>query len=426
MTDEDSDKLSDQSCEIEIDEDGSAENLECDNSDAPAKYFFSESSASFDEATIDLEAEKLNAGGVKKKSYNGRLFTESRPIDENFDIPHLPYFEVSSKEKDFKIMSNSNLVESCSSINHTSNNLLLKSSELSNSANGPIFPTKHVDAMQPKSFFSRENKSSDMASRKEVVESKENKLKLNQAGIHDLCCNNNSCTSSDKSNTNKMVPDASEHVLDSNNQCDCSTNKYGGMLNGHSNECRESSNLHFIRPVSGAVPLKSNDDMLRNNIVISLESNQSGSTSSNEDNQYRQIHNPSPMYNWQATLTTVKERFAFLFNNEILSDVHFVVGRGEEEQNIPAHKFVLAVGSSVFDAMFNGRLACQQQVINLPDVEPQAFLALLSFLYRLVVKLFMFYFQYGKLHMCFLLCSNMLKVHNCFVLVTRFRSAPRR
>ena len=31
------------------------------------------------------------------------------------------------------------------------------------------------------------------------------------------------------------------------------------------------------------------------------------------------------LYNWQATKTTVKERFAFMFNNEILADVHFKV-----------------------------------------------------------------------------------------------------
>ena len=75
-------------------------------------------------------------------------------------------------------------------------------------------------------------------------------------------------------------------------------------------------------------------------------------------------------------------RFAFLFNNEILSDVHFVVGKGEGMQRIPAHKFVLAVGSAVFDAMFNGRLSTHQREIELPDVEAQAFLALLRFLYR--------------------------------------------
>ena len=90
---------------------------------------------------------------------------------------------------------------------------------------------------------------------------------------------------------------------------------------------------------------------------------------------------PGTLYNWQATKTTVKERFAFMFNNEILADVHFKVGRGGAEQRIPAHKFVLSVGSAVFDAMFNSTLATREDEITLPDVEPAAFLALLKFLY---------------------------------------------
>lgn len=45
-----------------------------------------------------------------------------------------------------------------------------------------------------------------------------------------------------------------------------------------------------------------------------------------------------PSYNWQATKTTLKERFLFLFNNELQADVHFVVGRGVSSQRIPAHK----------------------------------------------------------------------------------------
>lgn len=46
-----------------------------------------------------------------------------------------------------------------------------------------------------------------------------------------------------------------------------------------------------------------------------------------------------PVYNWQATKPTVQERFAFLFNNEVLSDVHFLVGKGRGSQRIPAHRW---------------------------------------------------------------------------------------
>lgn len=91
--------------------------------------------------------------------------------------------------------------------------------------------------------------------------------------------------------------------------------------------------------------------------------------------------NPVLIHNWQATKTTVKERLAFMFNNEILSDVHFLVGKGPQHQRIPSHTFVLSMGSAVFDAMFNGAMATRAEDIELPDVEPAAFLALLKFLY---------------------------------------------
>ena len=47
----------------------------------------------------------------------------------------------------------------------------------------------------------------------------------------------------------------------------------------------------------------------------------------------------------------------FLYNSSILSDVTFIVGRDTQQQRIPAHRFVLSVGSAVFDAMFNSTLA---------------------------------------------------------------------
>lgn len=86
-------------------------------------------------------------------------------------------------------------------------------------------------------------------------------------------------------------------------------------------------------------------------------------------------------YNWQSSKSTVKDRLCFMFNNETMADVHFKVGKGANVQNIPAHKFVLSIGSAVFDAMFNGYMATKQTEIELPDVEPAAFLATMRFLY---------------------------------------------
>lgn len=101
-----------------------------------------------------------------------------------------------------------------------------------------------------------------------------------------------------------------------------------------------------------------------------------------------------------------------MFNNEQMADVHFLVGPPGETQMVPAHKvqwcppppplgsppppaglwpspaphpsslcvsqYVLAVGSSVFGAMFYGDLAEGQSEIHIPDVEPAAFLILLK------------------------------------------------
>ncbi|XP_051953907.1 BTB/POZ domain-containing protein 6-B-like isoform X4 [Xyrauchen texanus] len=83
---------------------------------------------------------------------------------------------------------------------------------------------------------------------------------------------------------------------------------------------------------------------------------------------------------WQSTHPTLRERNALMFNNELMADVHFVVGPPGESQKVPAHKYVLAVGSSVFGAMFYGDLAEGESEIHIPDVEPAAFLILLNIL----------------------------------------------
>ncbi|CAI4225875.1 unnamed protein product [Auanema sp. JU1783] len=87
---------------------------------------------------------------------------------------------------------------------------------------------------------------------------------------------------------------------------------------------------------------------------------------------------------WQAEKRTVKDRFEFLFCNEVLADVFFYVGSEEEKQKIPAHTFVLSIGSAVFDAMFNSHADDRQNEafeVHISDVEPPIFVSLLRFLY---------------------------------------------
>ena len=54
--------------------------------------------------------------------------------------------------------------------------------------------------------------------------------------------------------------------------------------------------------------------------------------------------------NWQTKRPTISERTKFIFNNELLSDVKFVVPASlnesetrKSQKSIPAHKFVLAI-----------------------------------------------------------------------------------
>ncbi|XP_060943846.1 BTB/POZ domain-containing protein 3-like [Limanda limanda] len=84
---------------------------------------------------------------------------------------------------------------------------------------------------------------------------------------------------------------------------------------------------------------------------------------------------------WQGLYPTVRERNSVMFNNETMADVHFVVGPAGGTQRVPGHKYVLAVGSSVFHAMFYGELAEDQEEIRIPDVEPPSFLAMMKYIY---------------------------------------------
>ena len=100
-------------------------------------------------------------------------------------------------------------------------------------------------------------------------------------------------------------------------------------------------------------------------------------------------------HNWQTKRPNISERTKFMFNNELLSDVKFVVPASHNESEsrksrkcmIPAHKFVLAISSPVFYAMFYGEMAETADTIQLPDCEYKSLLELFRFLYSDEVNL---------------------------------------
>jgi BTB/POZ domain-containing protein 1/2 len=73
-----------------------------------------------------------------------------------------------------------------------------------------------------------------------------------------------------------------------------------------------------------------------------------------------------------------------MYLNEELGDVYFIVGRdNEEKERIVAHKFILSIGSSVFNAMFygTGQQMDKSNEIEIPDVDSRSFKCFLRYLY---------------------------------------------
>ena len=82
---------------------------------------------------------------------------------------------------------------------------------------------------------------------------------------------------------------------------------------------------------------------------------------------------------WQSSKKTISERNAYMFNNELMSDVSFTCG--ESSRIFHAHKYVLATSSAVFFAMFHGDLAQKESTIHIVDTDEKSFEEFLRFLY---------------------------------------------
>ncbi|XP_049822985.1 BTB/POZ domain-containing protein 6 isoform X3 [Aethina tumida] len=89
---------------------------------------------------------------------------------------------------------------------------------------------------------------------------------------------------------------------------------------------------------------------------------------------------PPPPCDWQTSRKIVKERGQYLLETGIWSDCRFIVGIEPNTQILEGHKLFLAMSSPVFEAMFYGGMA-EKDPIAILDVQPDAFKALLEYIY---------------------------------------------
>ena len=82
---------------------------------------------------------------------------------------------------------------------------------------------------------------------------------------------------------------------------------------------------------------------------------------------------------WQSSMKTVLQRNAYMFDNELMSDVSFTCG--DSRRIFHAHKYVLATSSAVFFAMFYGEIPPKEFPIRIEDAEEESFKEFLRFLY---------------------------------------------
>jgi hypothetical protein len=86
-------------------------------------------------------------------------------------------------------------------------------------------------------------------------------------------------------------------------------------------------------------------------------------------------------FNEHASRTMCK--LSSYFRQNILCDVVFVCGHGQNQQRIAAHRLIMATLSDYFRAMFESNmLETKQREVNITDIDPDAFEKLVVYAYE--------------------------------------------
>ncbi|XP_066603872.1 BTB/POZ domain-containing protein 6 [Prorops nasuta] len=93
---------------------------------------------------------------------------------------------------------------------------------------------------------------------------------------------------------------------------------------------------------------------------------------------------------WQLDKQKLGERGQHLLETGQWADCRFIVGQEPQQLILNGHKLFLAMSSPVFEAMFYGGMAEKNDPIPIRDVQPDAFKALLQYIYTDNVELVSF------------------------------------
>lgn len=121
-----------------------------------------------------------------------------------------------------------------------------------------------------------------------------------------------------------------------------------------------------------------------------------------------------------------------MYNNSLMSDISFIVKDNAtgKKASIPAHKYVLSIGSPVFFRMFYGELAEKSDSMELVDADSESLLEILRFLYsdeckltaRCVLRVMYLAEKYmvnGLLEICTDFLMNEIDADNVFEMLTQ-------
>lgn len=90
---------------------------------------------------------------------------------------------------------------------------------------------------------------------------------------------------------------------------------------------------------------------------------------------------------WQIDKQKISERGEYLLETGTWSDCKFIVGQEPYQETVHGHKLLLAMSSPVFEAMFFGSIAEKNDPIPITDIRPEAFKALLRYIYTDYIKM---------------------------------------